>query len=306
MVLNPPNRKGPHDDIITQEWELQFSHLTGGCAYYNTIDHQNEKSVISFFFDGDVPNLKCATAYLEVAYRTKVAGMEIPTFKTPQIFYDGETKLQFTGLLRYGSVDYLLSFSQVQQTQFSLAPIEYKATAFPLPESLQPLISNRYYLQNITMEGRFHAPIVRDFKNPYVGWCCDDGIYEFKTFNTNGEQIDQVADISYVGSFMVVSTVREMENSTRFNVQTKKEIEFSSMDEQAQNLINSWLGNVAPNHLLLQNAEETRRALINKRINDEGLEPVGEWERNLFETSFEGNPSLLTDDEFEMIFGISR
>jgi hypothetical protein len=37
-----------------------------------------------------------------------------------------------------------------------------------------------------------------------------------------------------------------------------------------------------------------------------GLEPRGEWEAQIFRDVFQSNPSLMSDDEFEMIFGVER
>jgi peroxiredoxin len=41
-------------------------------------------------------------------------------------------------------------------------------------------------------------------------------------------------------------------------------------------------------------------------FNLSGLKPKGEWEEQMFRDKFQSNTSLMSDDEYEMIFGIER
>lgn len=43
-----------------------------------------------------------------------------------------------------------------------------------------------------------------------------------------------------------------------------------------------------------------------KYLSDNNLKPIGKWEASLFRGAFNSNPHILSDDEFEMIFGSPR
>jgi hypothetical protein len=49
-----------------------------------------------------------------------------------------------------------------------------------------------------------------------------------------------------------------------------------------------------------------RTIKFTKYLTENNLQPKGDWEKEQFNNIFGGNPFVLTDDEFEMIFGTER
>lgn len=56
-----------------------------------------------------------------------------------------------------------------------------------------------------------------------------------------------------------------------------------------------------------ENSQSRYRSLkFKKYLTENNLQPRGDWENEQFNNVFGGNPFVLTDDEFEMIFGTER
>jgi hypothetical protein len=59
-------------------------------------------------------------------------------------------------------------------------------------------------------------------------------------------------------------------------------------------------------HYLFWDEEETIKHANEKLLRNNNLQPIGKWENSMFEDVFNSNPKLMTDNEFEMIFGVTR
>ena len=73
------------------------------------------------------------------------------------------------------------------------------------------------------------------------------------------------------------------------------------------NLFAAHMGARLTTTIELENSRDRYRSLkFKKYLTENNLQPKGDWEYQQFNNIFGGNPFILSDDEFEMIFGIER
>ena len=193
-------------------------------------------------------------------------------------------------------------------------PVERKAFPFPpnlIPEALYSIylfiekVEGVYYLRNLKHKAfcgplkfnkvSFDQYLFDENNNPIV----DDA---------TGEQRTKEVDIKYLTTFFE-NTARSV--SFNFNgvseyflplFQTDKKL--MELPEHLQSIYSSTI--YQSEHYLQWDNSQTTDHIHRKYLKDNGLKPVGKWEEGLFVNSFNSNPNLLSDDEFEMIFGVSR
>ena len=77
-------------------------------------------------------------------------------------------------------------------------------------------------------------------------------------------------------------------------------VPFSQLDEKLQKLY-------IASKMLTQSSLDFYESEIQKiDMSKSGLKPKGEWEEQMFRDVFHSNTSLMSDDEYEMIFGVER
>ena len=90
------------------------------------------------------------------------------------------------------------------------------------------------------------------------------------------------------------------------NLNWLQNIIWGKLDDDSKSLVNSWLESEINENVVAQDTSDTCKRDVLIRNKELGLVPVGEWAKGLFETTFDSNPNLMTDDEYHMIFGEER
>jgi len=123
-------------------------------------------------------------------------------------------------------------------------------------------------------------------------------------YNENGEIIYKTEELKYL-SFIYEG----VERAVAYNYEGKGEsflqmhnslVPFSQLDEKLQKLY-------IASKMLTQSSLDFYESEIQKiDMSKSGLKPKGEWEEQMFRDVFHSNTSLMSDDEYEMIFGVER
>lgn len=95
------------------------------------------------------------------------------------------------------------------------------------------------------------------------------------------------------------------ENKSRYFLHLHStDLKFSELTSELKSLYESaalhWSG------ILKTNDQRVTDFRSSERLKSLRVRPLGPWEEKLFAVHFKSNPDLLSDDEFEMIFGQSR
>ena len=98
--------------------------------------------------------------------------------------------------------------------------------------------------------------------------------------------------------------VQELEGTV--NEAVNREVIWERLDDDSKSLVNSWLDSEINENVVAQDTSDTFKRDVLIRNKELGLVPVDEWAKGLFETAFDSNPNLMTDDEYKMIFGEER
>jgi hypothetical protein len=77
-------------------------------------------------------------------------------------------------------------------------------------------------------------------------------------------------------------------------------VPFAELDERLQKLY------IAAKMLSQHSLEFYENEIRKMDFRQSGLKPKGEWEEEMVRDVFHNNTSLMSDDEYEMIFGVER
>jgi len=187
-----------------------------------------------------------------------------------------------------------------------------KLTSFPFPPHHLPEIFN---LPIFLIEKNKHGYFLRSTLNSF--FCCalyevineievpdwDSETMGYK-YNDEGEVVYKIEKLQYL-----CFTIEGEERAVAYNYAGSgkaylqmhtAEIPFEELDEKLQEL---YLGAKSLSRHYITHCENEIRKIEAKAA---GLTPKGEWEAQMFRDVFSSNPSLMTDDEYEMIFGVER
>jgi hypothetical protein len=188
--------------------------------------------------------------------------------------------------------------------------IDFRSLPFP-PSNIPELFNLRifiietnergYYLRS-TLNSLFCFELTDNTSEIEVpDWDTEQMSYKY---DENGEVIYKTEKLKYL-SF----TYDGVERTVAYNYAGKGEtflqmhtstVPFAELDERLQKLY------IAAK-MLSQNSLEFYENEIRKMdFRQSGLKPKGEWEEQMFRDTFQSNTSLMSDDEYEMIFGIER
>lgn len=189
-------------------------------------------------------------------------------------------------------------------------PIEL--TSFPFPPHHLPQVfnlplfiieKNKYgYFLRSTLNSLFCSAlyeVVSEIEVP--DWDPENMSYKY---NEEGEVIHKIERLQYLcftveGEERAVAYRYEGSGKTYLQLHTS-EIPFEELDEKLQKL---YLGAKLLSRHYITHYENEIRKLEAKAT---GLTPKGEWEAQMFRDVFRSNTSLMSDDEYEMIFGVER
>jgi len=125
-------------------------------------------------------------------------------------------------------------------------------------------------------------------------------------YDENGEIIFKTEKLTYLSFFY-----EGVERAVAYNYAGKKqsflqihssEIPFAELDKRLNRLYYASL--LLTEHWLAHYSKELHKLKVSELL--KGLKPKGEWEENMFRDVFQSNTSLMSDDEYEMIFGYPR
>jgi hypothetical protein len=123
-------------------------------------------------------------------------------------------------------------------------------------------------------------------------------------YDENGEIIYKKEQLNYL-SFTYKGIERTVAyyysgKSKTFLQMHKSTIPFSELDNRLQRLY------MATKMLTVNSLEILENESQKMDMKKNGLRPKGEWEEEMFRDVFHNNTSLMSDDEYEMIFGVER
>lgn len=304
--------------------EIILQRRCGGIAYYvyskSLEDRSGQKYVICVPHFGlnapDTLRVEVSESTIEIKTKDEDDATHLPyTFKNwdspqacaddlPQLREsiglkkrntDGQEKITLR-TINIESVDYLLSMSDPMDKQvLSTVPIRMR----PYPSEMPTIQSGKFYLQNVCEKGEVVALIMRDYHNQYSGWIVFSEYLEY----FNGTKETSIL-VYYAGGHLIGS--RDAGNRYDFYLHMFENITWEYLDGDSKNLVNSWIESEVREDIVEQDTLNTCKREVLKRNKELGLIPVSEHANGLFENVFDSNPNLMTDDEYEMIFGVPR
>ena len=209
---------------------------------------------------------------------------------------EGEPSKQQFRTIEISSIEHLLSYSFNSKSRvFKTIPIMARS----YPSSIPTIQSGRFFIQNVCEKGVVLAIVMRDNHNKYSGWRISNEAIEF----FNGSE-DQKATLFLAGGHIIASV--DSQGRTEYHLNWLQNIIWEKLDDDSKSLVNSWLESEINENVVAQDTSDTCKRDVLIRNKELGLVPVGEWAKGLFETTFDSNPNLMTDDEYHMIFGEER
>lgn len=187
-------------------------------------------------------------------------------------------------------------------------PIEINSFPFP-PDNLLPLIeTNEFFIEMVA-----HSLFLRHISNQYV--CQTIWTHKKEITSTELDINDNPIEVKKeLLNYYVYFDGTPLSVGYKFN---DKEVFFLHTDRYTSdpavlapsqpNLFDLYMAAKLVTKRELENSTKRFRNLkFTNYLTENNLQPKGEWEREQFNTVFGGNPFVLTDDEFEMIFGVEK
>lgn len=171
-------------------------------------------------------------------------------------------------------------------------PIPRKS--FPFPPNLipEPIYSIKFFIENIEQMYFLRHTQLQHFCIPI----------EIKIVNISQEEV-----IIYVVYF------HDIARTVGYQFKDRRELflNFHHSEKKLNELSDELryiysIGNNQRPSFLDTHESDVRRYENIKYLEDNSLKPSGKWEESLFRDAFDSNPHILSDSEFEMIFGRSR
>jgi len=193
-------------------------------------------------------------------------------------------------------------------------PIEI--TSFPFPPNTipAPLNSKYFFIENI--DGKYYLRHLNEqlFCMPLASY---DATVHLPVIDENGNSIfdqekNSIETEEHKISFLCAHFQSERRSvgyifngkSTLFLNLHKSDKKLSDLPEHLRSIYKS--ADCHSIKYLEWDNEATTKQINSEKLNKSNISPKGPWEAELFRVNFNSNPDMLTDDEFEMIFGQSR
>lgn len=193
------------------------------------------------------------------------------------------------------------------------APISFNSFPFPPSEIPETIETNEYFIEEFST-----SAMLRHITNPFICIPILNGRTEIDLPTENGTTETFYLTVFYVyfegTPYSVGYSFGKNNNFENFYFVERQSAngwdELIEMDQifktkTALQLLyeSATLSTVAS---LEKSTERTRQVKFSNYLNSRNLAPKGEWEAQVFRNNFGNNPFVLTDDEFEMIFGEYR
>jgi len=188
--------------------------------------------------------------------------------------------------------------------------IEIRSLPFPA-NHIPDLFNLRIFIIEMNERGYFLRSTMNSlFCQQLINNNCEIEVPEYDAeqgsykYDENGEVIFKTEKLQFL-SFIFEG----VERTVAYNFAGKGEIflqmhsstvPFHELDSRLQKLYTA-AKMLTPNYLEFYENEIQKMS-----SNNRGLKPKGEWEEQMFKDVFQSNPLLMSDDEYEMIFGIER
>jgi hypothetical protein len=187
-------------------------------------------------------------------------------------------------------------------------PIEINSLPFPQDNLLPIIETNEFFIEMIE-----HTWFLRHINNHY--FCVPVWSYKKEITSLELDINDNPVEVKKeLMNHYVYFDGTPLSVGYRFN---EKEVFFLHTDRYTSdpvtlapsqpNLFELYMAAKLGSKRELENSTKRFRNLKFKNyLTQNNLQPKGEWEQEQFNTVFGGNPFVLTDDEFEMIFGVEK
>jgi hypothetical protein len=187
-------------------------------------------------------------------------------------------------------------------------PVEINSFPFP-PDNLLPIIeTNEFFIEMVE-----HSWYLRHITNPYV--CLTIWSYKKEISVLELDINDTPTEVQKeIMNHYVYFDGTPLSVGYKFN---EKDIFFLHTDSYTSDpiilapsqpkLFTLYMAARLTTKKELENSQNRCRSYkFTKYLTDNNLQPKGEYESDQFNNVFGGNPFVLNDDEFEMIFGVDR
>lgn len=188
--------------------------------------------------------------------------------------------------------------------------IEIRALPFP-PSHIPDLFNFRIFIIEKNERGYFLRSTMNSlFCQHLIDNSCEIEVPEYDAeqgsykYDENGEVIFKTEKLQYL-SFFYEGTERTVAykfagKADIFLQMHSSTVPFNELDGRLQKLY------VAAKMLTPNYLEFYENEIQKMYSNNRGLKPKGEWEEQMFKDVFKSNTLLMSDDEYEMIFGVER
>jgi hypothetical protein len=197
----------------------------------------------------------------------------------------------------------------------SYSPISISSFPFPPSEIPEVLETNEFFIEQF---GKSWA--LRHINNPFF----IIPVWTFKkTIELPSVEADGTTDEKELTMFYVFIEGDPYSVGYRFGADTqyeerffveKSEIEADDIKSEYMMIVSMkprllqmhLAVGLATNSELMKSSQRTRESKFSNYLLERGLSPKGDLEAKVFKDNFGNNPFVLTDEEFEMIFGVER
>mgnify|MGYP000148990214 CR=1 FL=1 len=192
-------------------------------------------------------------------------------------------------------------------------PISINSLPFPPSEIPEIIETNEYFIEEFSS-----SAMLRHIENPYLCIPILDGRKEIELPSEMGTLTTYYLTVFYVyfegTPYSVGYSFGKENNFETFYFLERQHCngweELAQMETIFRSKAHLRLayesGLLTTETNLKQSSDRTRQFKFAKYLHDRNLTPKGEWEKQVFRDNFGNNPFVLTDDEFEMIFGESK
>lgn len=192
----------------------------------------------------------------------------------------------------------------------SYKAIELRSLPFP-SNHLPELFNLKFFIIEVNDRGYYLRSTLNSlFCQQLIDNICEIEVPDWDTeqmsfkYDENGEVILKTEKLQYL-SFIFDG----IERAVAYNYAGKGEtflqmhtstFPFAKLDDRLQRLY------IAAKMLTNEELDFYETELRKYEMEQSGLKPKGEWEAQMFRDTFKSNTKLMSDDEYEMIFGIER